>query len=286
LQATGDDDAGDARVYRLPHSGDAALQQYFAERHRQPGPGLQQYLVYGQPNRPTHALLENALNPDVQYEVNTDTSLETDGQTVLTEFNANGLRASTASSRKRVREGVVQDPCFEDTSLAHTLPQCHDYYAQFTDLTICERVVPIFDRCWVNLNNTQVMGVVVQYFVNGAGGSMKVFHYKVYDESRRLMGFFASGRVKPRYYGWSLEDIDDGTNINETNEQEELAQQRGHRKPMSVVLTGTFPELGGGSGLELGKAALTQLVKTTRGILFISKGMNWRERSLCWVFTV
>ena len=36
--------------------------------------------------------------------------------------------------------------------------------------------------------------------------------------------------------------------------------------PLNVVLTGTFPELGGGRGLELGKEKLTQMVtKTVRG---------------------
>jgi hypothetical protein len=81
-----------------------------------------------------------------------------------------------------------------------------------------------------------------------------ILSYHVYDRCAAFLGVFSSGRVArlPRYESCVIP-----ATINVGSDQRRFLCD----VEWCVVLTGTFPGLGGGSGLQLGKAALQTLVE-------------------------
>jgi hypothetical protein len=133
----------------------------------------------------------------------------------------------------------------------------------------------MLDRCYVSINGRLVDAIVggAQFEgVNELKDRRYILCYTLFDEHGRLMGFFSSGRVIPRNDGWTdptapFEILPVWTDTTEPIEilpvvpapapdSVEMALLHRMFEPLCVVLTGTFPELGGGSGLTLGKEAL------------------------------
>jgi hypothetical protein len=156
------------------------------------------------------------------------------------------------------RSCVSAIACTEDSSIKNFVKLSDEYYRQFTNSIPATHhdAVELFGRCRVLINNQLVDATVGGIFFDGhedLEDHRVILSYQLYDVQGVFMGFFSSGRVTARHEGWEESDKP----INAL-----LDQQKNHFDAQwCIVLTGTFPELGGGSGLELGKAALRKLVE-------------------------
>jgi hypothetical protein len=170
---------------------------------------------------------------------------------------------SIAVPAKRPRDSDKQ-PYVEDNSIVHLQKPDDAYYHQFTDLVHVDHdeAVELFGRCYVRIKDQIVEAIVSGIYTESCDAELPalILCYMLYDKSNTFLGFFSSGRVFARNDGWELQD-EAGINAHSRigNDKPSCVQS------LCVVLTGTFPELGGGSGVELGKAALTKLVQQTPG---------------------
>ncbi len=153
-----------------------------------------------------------------------------------------------------------------------------DYYRRFTNsVRMCDNdCVQMLERCYVSINGRLVDAIVGGAQLEGVNqlkDRRYILCYTLFDQHGRLMGFFSSGRVIPRNEGWR-----DPTNELEEilvvpappSDAVEIAVLHRMFEPLCVVLTGTFPELGGGSGLLLGKEALKRRVLQVPGARVVS----------------
>jgi len=189
--------------------------------------------------------------------------------------------ADSAAAELQVYHRVA-DPVIEDDTISHQFAQEDDYYLRFTNSKMLDdELCPnVFDRCYVYIDGRYVEAVVAGLRTTDVDGTRFVAFFMCYDKFSKLLGYFSSGRVTIRVEGWSIEDVSFG----DAQAQHVLLQQdavapilaaRADRIPLQqeavaqeslcVVLTGTFPQLVGGTGLTLGKASLTKLVQNAGG---------------------
>jgi hypothetical protein len=137
-----------------------------------------------------------------------------------------------------------------------------DYYRQFTNsVRMCDHhAIPLFGRCYVNIQDQEVEAVVAATTMEGENQFKDrrfILCYILYDRHGSLLGFFSSGRVTRRESGWAAEDV----TVPIYAPGIPVIRYESNDVPLCVVFTGTFPELGGGSGLTVGKAVLKSRVE-------------------------
>jgi hypothetical protein len=145
----------------------------------------------------------------------------------------------------------------EANDVVHLVQPPLDYYRQFTNsVRMCDHhAIPLFGPCYVNIQDEEVEAVVGATTVEGENqwkDRRFILCYILYDRHGSLLGFFSSGRVTRRESGWTADDV----TVPIYAPGIPVTRYESNDVPLCVVFTGTFPELGGGSGLALGKAAL------------------------------
>ncbi len=180
------------------------------------------------------------------------------GEPPIIRFAASSSELSSEELHLSKRSCASTMVCIEDSSIKNYVKLSDEYYRQFTNSVPAahHEAVELFGRCRVLINNQLVQAIVGGIFFDGhldLEDKRVILSYQLYDAQGVFMGFFSSGRVMARHDGWEESDKP----FNAIIDQDKFH----YDADWCIVLTGTFPDLGGGSGLELGKVALRKLVE-------------------------
>jgi hypothetical protein len=175
-------------------------------------------------------------------------------------------RACTPLPSPSQSPDMSSDNNVEANHIVNLVKPALDYYHQFTNsVRMCDHhAIAVFGRCYVNINDQDVEAVVggtTMYGENQMKDRRYILCYILYDQQGSFLGFFSSGRVTRRESGWTADDVTTPINVFDIPVPGVPQSVLMPVVPLCVVLTGTFPELGGGSDLSLGKDALKLLVE-------------------------